>query len=76
VTFRLQITCDHSGCDAKVLMDDDNLAPVVAENLQNPVRAMFVIGSGWLVTPDGWTFGADGARCPEHGENDALGAVP
>lgn len=78
VTFALRIRCDAGDCTAEALIASDgdggHLAPCCAENLPNG-RAHFVIDTGWITMPDGWTFaspatpGADLLHvCPAHRE--------
>jgi hypothetical protein len=33
-------------------------------------RAHFVIDTGWLMMPAGWTFASEGDRCPDHRDPD------
>jgi hypothetical protein len=70
VTFRLQISCDAPECDATTLMDDDHeFGPVTTENLPERRRAMFVIDTSWVDTPEGWMFSPNrdgGLLCPAH----------
>lgn len=71
MTFALLISCNTPGCTAEASITPGRGSwdgvPALTENLPDG-RAHFVVDTGWLMMPPGWTFADDGDRCPSHAE--------
>lgn len=73
MSFRLVISCDVAGCDAETSIgegDEDEVRPCVSTTLRgrgpDEACAMFVLDSGWIDMPKGWTLADAGELCPAH----------
>lgn len=72
--IRITATCDHEGCDATVVLSDDDEQPVCGENFRavdkpDVPRCHLVVDTSWLGLPAGWQLSEDSIAviyCPQH----------
>lgn len=74
MTFALRIRCDYPDCDAEAFVTAGRGSwdgmPCLADNNEPDGRPNFVLDTGWLDMPEGWSFVEDGDRCPAHRDPD------
>lgn len=74
MSLRLHWGCDVDGCDESIV--DARLEPYLAQsNTRGTV--MFVLDTGWIDGPDGWSIDRDTDRvyCPAHNPEGVAGTV-